>query len=128
MLQFKALSSDSPGASWVASHFPFTIGRAGSSHLRLEQAGVWDRHAIVELDAEEGFVLVGQAGALLRVNGESVERARLHNGDVIECGGARLQCWLAEVQRKDQRVREALLWIGLVLLTIAQVVIILKLR
>jgi pSer/pThr/pTyr-binding forkhead associated (FHA) protein len=128
MLQFNLLSGNRAGKVWVADAYPVQIGRAGGAALRLEDAGVWDKHAEVNFDASEGFILTGHQGAITSVNGTPVQQVRLRNGDIIELGSVKLQCWLAEVKRRDSSVRERLLWAGLIALTVAQLVLIVCLR
>lgn len=127
MLQFKAIAGDRDVSAWEVRTFPVSIGRSAGCEVRLEAAGVWDRHAEVGFDVEEGFILRGQAGAPTRVNGEPVQQYRLRNGDVIEFGSVKLQCWLAEVKRRDQFWREKLFWIALAVLTALQLILIGKL-
>lgn len=127
MLQFKAIAGNRDVTMWEVNTFPVNIGRAAGCEVRLEAPGVWDRHAAVGFDVEEGFILNGQEGAPTRVNGETVQQHRLRNGDIIEIGSVKLQCWLAEVKRRNQAWREKLVWIALALLTALQLVLIGKL-
>jgi pSer/pThr/pTyr-binding forkhead associated (FHA) protein len=124
MLQFRAISGSRQATVWEAESFPVQIGRTASADIRLEEAGVWDKHAEVTFDAEEGFFLKGHPGALLRVNGEPVEQARLCNGDILELGSVKLQCWLSEVKRHNLAWRERLVWAGLALVTLLQLLLI----
>ncbi len=127
MLQIRAIAGTRQATVWEAETFPLQIGRSVRSDIRLEEAGVWDEHAEVGFDAEEGFLLNGYAGALLRVNGESVEQVRLRNGDIIELGSVKLQCWLSEVKRRNLSWRERFVWFLLFLVTILQLILIGKL-
>ena len=128
MLQFNILSGSKSGKSWVAEAYPLQIGRAAGAGLRLEEAGVWDKHAEVRFDAAEGYILTGLKGAITSVNGTAIQEVRLRNGDVIEMGSVKLQCWLAEVKRRDAASRETVLWASLIALTIAQIILIVALR
>lgn len=127
MLQIRAIAGTRQATVWEAETFPLQIGRSARSDIRLEEAGVWDEHAEVGFDAEEGFLLNGQTGALLRVNGELVEQVRLRNGDIIELGSVKLQCWLSEVKRRNLSWRERFVWFLLFLVTILQLILIGKL-
>jgi pSer/pThr/pTyr-binding forkhead associated (FHA) protein len=124
MLQFNVLAGAQVGTVWVAEAYPVQIGRATGAGLRLEEAGVWDRHAEVCFDATEGFILTVHQGAITSVNGTPVQQVRLRNGDIVELGSVKLQCWLAEVKRRDPVWRERLLWLSLIVLTIAQLILI----
>jgi len=61
----------------------------------------------------------------MSVNGEAVTTSRLlRNGDSIEIGGVRLQFWLGETRQSGMRLQETLVWAGIGLVTLAQVVLI----
>jgi pSer/pThr/pTyr-binding forkhead associated (FHA) protein len=127
MLQFRAIAGTRQATVWEAETFPLQIGRSAGAAIRLEEAGVWDEHAEVDFDVEEGFLLNGHAGALLRVNGEPVAQVRLRNGDIIELGSVKLQCWLSEVKRRNLSWRERFVWFLLFLVTVLQLILIGKL-
>jgi len=110
MVQFHILSGKQAGARWVARRFPVRVGRGVVNDLRLEEDGVWDQHCELKFDPAEGFILTALAGALLTVNREPADSARLRNGDTIEMGSARLQFWLNEAVRRGQRLREVFVW------------------
>lgn len=128
MIQFKVLSGKTAGSTSVARRFPFRVGRAGGTDLMLEEPGVWDDHFHVEFEAGNGFVACPQGDALMTINGEAArEKKLLRNGDAIEIGGARLQFWLGETRQSGMRLRESLVWLGLALVTLAQVALIYRL-
>lgn len=124
MVQLRILSGKQAGATWVARRFPVRIGREAGAHLRLDDAGVWDRHLVLEFQPEEGVVLSTQAGALASVNHQPVSRAVLRNGDTIDLGGARLQFWLSDTTQRGLRFREWLTWAGIAAVTLTQVALI----
>lgn len=109
------------GTPWVARRFPVRIGRATESHLRSEEAGVWERHAILESDLARGFLLKAQGEALVRVNGQTVPESALRNGDLIELGSLKLQFWLAPAVQTRLRFGEIVAWSTIVLVTAGQV-------
>lgn len=128
MIQFKVLSGKMAGSTTVARRFPFRVGRASGSDLRLEEPGVWDDHFHVEFEPGNGYLACPQRDALMTVNGEAApEKRRLRNGDSIEIGGARLQFWLSETRQSAMRLREILVWLGIGLMTLAQVYLIYRL-
>ena len=116
MIQLQIISGKQAGNDIVVRRFPFVIGRGAEANLRLEDAGVWDRHVEISLDHQEGFVIAAQPSATLLVNGERVETGNLRNGDMLELGSARLRFWLARTQQKTMRVREILTWTALMAL------------
>ncbi len=124
MLQFRAIAGSRQATVWDAEGFPVQIGRAANAGIRLEETGVWDQHAQVTFDAEEGFILLSEGGATTRVNGEPVQQVRLRNGDIIEVGSVKLQCWLSEVKRQNLAWRENLVWGLLILVTVLQLILI----
>ncbi|HEY1174195.1 MAG TPA: FHA domain-containing protein [Verrucomicrobiae bacterium] len=124
MLQFRAIAGSPQNTVWEVAYFPVAIGRAPSAGIRLEKAGVWDKHAEVVLDLEQGFILTGHEGAMTRVNGEAIQQTRLRNGDVIEIGSVKLQCWLADAKRQNLAWRELFTWALLIAVTILQLILI----
>ena len=124
MVQFKILSGKKAGSSWETRRFPFRIGRAAGSNLQLEEAGVWDDHLKVSLEATEGFMVEAQSNAFASINGQPIQRAALRNGDTIEIGSVKLQFWLSEAQQRGQRFREAFVWSTISLVCLAQIVLV----
>jgi pSer/pThr/pTyr-binding forkhead associated (FHA) protein len=121
VIQLTILSGQKAGTSCVARRFPVRIGRASGSELQLEEPGVWDQHISVEPVTGKGFVLKPHPPALVRVNGQPVEEARLRNGDLIELGNVRLQFWLAAAQQRRLRVGAGIAWGAIVLMTLSQI-------
>jgi pSer/pThr/pTyr-binding forkhead associated (FHA) protein len=121
VIQLTLLSGKMAGTSWVVRRFPVRIGRAVESDLRLEEDGVWDQHAVLEMNPVEGFLLKIQTNALARVNGQPVAEARLRNGDTIELGVVRLEFWLNRVRQTGLRLREGLNWGLVVAVFLAQI-------
>ena len=127
MIQFNVLSGKQAGSTTVARRFPFQVGRAEDSDLVLPEPGVWDRHLAIQFEPGNGFIATPQGEALMTVNGEATRGRRLHNGDSIEIGGVRLQFWLGDTRQSSDRLREWLVWTGIALVTLAQVVLIYRL-
>ncbi|HEV2392422.1 MAG TPA: FHA domain-containing protein [Verrucomicrobiae bacterium] len=121
MVQFKILSGKQAGATWVARRFPVQVGRGSQNGLRLEEDGVWEKHFVLDCDAAEGFILRTEAQALVRVNGQAVERLSLRNGDLVQLGSASLQFWLGDTRQRALGLREAVSWASICLVTLAQI-------
>jgi hypothetical protein len=94
----------------------YTIGRDAGNDLRLVEDGVSGRHCELR---------VTRAGVMLRdnrstngvfVNGQRVEEARLHRGDVVELGGARLRFEFLVAVPGEHRRRTPLFWLSVLLL------------
>jgi hypothetical protein len=124
MVQLKILTGKKAGATYVARRFPVRVGRGANTDLQFEEDGVWDQHLTLQFSSGEGFVLAPEGEALVRVNGQPVERTLLRNGDAIELGGLRLQFWLGDPPRHSVRLRETLTWFVIGAVTLGQVALI----
>lgn len=120
MVQLNILSGKMAGSQPVVRHFPFHIGRATGNELQLDDGGVWDQHLTLEFQKGEGFVLTTATNALATVNGGSVQKLRLHNGDIITFGSVKIQFWLAAVRQRGLRLREWFVWTVISVVTAAQ--------
>ena len=120
MVQLDILSGKKTGAQVAARRFPFRVGRAPDNELQLDDAGVWDRHLILEFHRQQGFTLASAPDALAAVNGEPVQTAVLRSGDIITAGSARLQFWIAAARQRSLRQREVFVWGLLAAVTIGQ--------
>lgn len=112
------------GSQPVVRHFPCHVGRTAGNDLQLDDAGVWDRHLALECQRSEGFKLVAAPEALVAVNNQPVQTARLRNGDIITVGSVKLQFWLATVRQRGLRLRELFVWALLFFATLGQFVLI----
>lgn len=124
MIDLHVLSGKKAGSRVVVSHFPFLIGRAPQNNLPLEDDGVWDRHLTLEFHEKDGFHAATTPNAIATVNGKPVEKSRLHNGDIITVGSARIQFWLAPAPQRGLSLRENLVWGLLILITVGQFILI----
>jgi pSer/pThr/pTyr-binding forkhead associated (FHA) protein len=124
MVQLNILSGKTAGSVFTARRFPFSIGRAAGVDLRLEEDGVWDRHAQLRLDNRQGFVIEAQTEALLSVNGEPCPGAVLRNGDTLELGSAKARFWLTPVPQRRLAPKEALVWFTIAAVSLGQVALI----
>ena len=124
MVQLRFVTGKQTGQTVAVDHFPWFIGRSASSDLRLEEAGIWDRHLEIHWREPEGFLARLIPPALGTLNGQSFQSARLHNGDLIALGAVKFQFWLSETQLRDWRWRERFTWCALILLCLVQVLLI----
>jgi pSer/pThr/pTyr-binding forkhead associated (FHA) protein len=120
MVQLCVLNGSRAGTAHTASRFPCTIGRASGDDLQLTEAGVWENHLQLNLQVPEGFRLSRLGQGRAGVNGSEFDELVLRNGDVIELGAVKVQFWLAEVRQSSNRVREVLVWLGLVALVVLE--------
>jgi predicted component of type VI protein secretion system len=127
MVRLKILSGKMAGTEHSARHFPFRLGRGAAADLRLEEDGVWERHAELALDASGGFVLSAQSEALVAVNGRPCLEAVLRNGDEMDLGALKLRFWIGPTRQRSLRFREWLTWVAVAAVTAAQLVLIYRL-
>lgn len=123
MVQLRHLAGPLAGQETEVRHFPFRIGRAPNDDLRVEAAGLWDAHCVLEPSADHRLHLRARDGAPVRVNDTPVTSTPLRNGDIIEAGALRLQFGLVPVRQTSLRLREALTWLGLGLITAFEAVV-----
>jgi len=124
VIQLLVLSGKLAGKSWVARRFPVRIGRSASSDLRLEEAGVWNEHLVIDLNSGKSFSLTVQPDAIASVNAKPTTQALLRNGDTIELGVVKLQFWLDQARQKSLRLREAFIWVAFLTVTLGEVVLV----
>ena len=124
MIELRILSGKQAGAIVVARRFPFLVGRASDSGLRLDDEGVFDRHFRIEFQPREGFLLVGEPNAVTAVNNQTTSRIRLRSGDIIYTGSVTMSFGLRPPEQRSLRIREAVVWIMLAFLCLGQVAVI----
>ena len=93
----------------------YTIGRDAGNDLCLVEDGVSGRHC--ELRVTRAGVMVRDSRSTngVYVNGQCVEEVRLHRGDVIELGGARLRFEFLVAVPGEYRRQTPLFWISVLL-------------
>jgi pSer/pThr/pTyr-binding forkhead associated (FHA) protein len=121
MVQLQLLTGNEAGSTVAISQFPFVVGRGAEDDLRIEEAGVWERHLQLDFVPKEGFTLAVLPAANASLNGQPVEQCLLKNGDIIEAGAVKLQFWLAPVRQVSLAGREVLTWVFVGLLCTLQV-------
>lgn len=127
MIQLHILSGKKAGASISASKLPFQVGRAASSALALEDAGVWDQHFSISWPKRDELVLTANPKAVTLLNGEKVNEKALREGDLIEAGAVKMRFGFEAVKQKSLFIREMATWIALGLLCLGQVALIYQL-
>jgi hypothetical protein len=127
MIQLHILSGKMAGDSQVVRRFPFRIGRAAENDLILDEPGVWDRHLTLEFQKKEGFILNTAPETFAAINDESQTSTRLHNGDIVSFGSAKIQFWLAAPRQRGLLFRELCVWLLLIAVTAFQFALIYRL-
>jgi hypothetical protein len=128
MFQLVILSGKQAGTVCVARRFPFRVGRNADADLVVDDPGVWDDHLRFEFVPGEGIRVAARPEALLAVNAERQNEARLRNGDWLDAGGLKLRFWLAEAPLRQLRPREVATWVALLLVFLAQFYLAWRLR
>ena len=124
MVQLGILTGKQAGNQTIVRRFPFDVGRSPYNHLQLDEAGVWEKHLVMDwVNAVELVVRAGP-GALLAVNQQPVVEAVLRNGDVLSVGSVKLQFWLASTRQRGLKLREAMVWGLLMVVTLGQLALI----
>ena len=113
MVELRVVSGQGRGRSALVTSFPFLIGRSSQAGLSLSDPGIWERHAVVAQGTDGRFLLRVEPGATASVAGKPVTEHPLKNGDLIDCGGARLAFWIAASPQRSHRPREIAVWAGL---------------
>jgi len=113
MVLLRIISGNQAGTETVARRFPFRVGRAAGTDLRMTAGGVWDEHCAILRDPVHGLLLRASGGALTLVNGAAIKETPLRNGDVLELGEVRLQFWLSPLRQHGLAWRERWTWLGL---------------
>ena len=121
MIQLKILSGKKAGTEMVARHFPFWVGRAAQCQLCLDEPGVWERHFQINLNPSDAFTLMAEPNTSVTIDGKNVQETNLRNGDILEVGSAKILFALSATTQKSLTLREALTWVGLAVLCLAQV-------
>ena len=111
MIRLQILVGAMAGVSWTARHFPVHVGRGPDNQLRLEEAGVWERHFTIECNPAAGITLRSEPDALVTVNQQPARTQVLRTGDSIEFGSVRLRFWITEPERRPYLWREAAAWV-----------------
>ena len=124
MLQLDILSGSKAGHRTVVRQFPFSVGRSARSHLRLEDAGIWDNHLEFSIRPDEGFVLNAAPETATLLNSERIQSAVLRNGDIIDAGSIKIRFGMSPTRQSTLKVRETATWIALAVLCFAQVALI----
>ena len=123
MVELRQLSGRKAGSIYRARLFPFYVGRGSICDAVVDEAGVWERHFSIS-SVPDGFLLRTDPQAFVSVNGKTCQECRLGTGDVLEMGGCKLQFAFSATRQRNFRLREALTWVALALLSVAQIALI----
>jgi len=124
VVQLQLNTPDQAAVREDVRRFPFRVGRSDSSDLVVQADGVWDHHLELDFDPARGILVSARSGALLTVNGEAVDQARLANGDLVGLGAASLRFGFSPLRQRRMWVGEAMVWLSLVALTAGQLALI----
>lgn len=123
MIQLSILTGRKAGTQVVACRLPLAIGRASGSGCLLDDDGIWDRHAELEL-CDAAVQITAGTGCSVSINGERVQEAVLRNGDLLELASVKVRFGLSPTQQRNLWFREALTWVALAVVSLGQVALI----
>src|ERR1700752_3668394 len=106
MLLLRVTDTPGPVPEHPAASFPYRIGRSAQAELRIEEAGVWENHAVVLPSENLHFVIRSEGESLLLCNGEPVRTVQLASGDELSIGAARMMVSLAPAGQKSLGLAE----------------------
>jgi len=129
MLQLQVSQGLQQFSECLVRKLPFVIGKSAAADLRLESAGIWDRHLSFELDLQNRKFRVSAIDeALLLLNGEPSKSALLKNGDLLQIGGCEIRVGLSPASQYALKVHELGVYLLMVLVFIVQIALIILLR
>lgn len=123
MIELRVLNGRKAGTQTIARRLPFVVGRAPADDLVLEDDGVWERHLAIRCQGESLLLTAGPE-AMVALNGERVQEAVLHNGDLLDVGSIKLRFGLSPTRQHPLWLRESLTWAALALLSLGQIALI----
>ena len=123
MIQLSILTGRKAGTQVIARRLPLALGRAAGSGCLLDDDGIWDRHAELEL-CDTVIKMTAGAGCSVTINGERVQEAVLRNGDLLELASVKVRFGLSPTQQRNLWFREALTWVALAAVSLGQVALI----
>ena len=91
--------------------------------MRLEDDGVWERHASIALTASGFFNLIARPEAMVCVDGVRVTEARIKEGDVIDLGAVKMVFHLSPAHQRGLALREWILWTVLFALLLGELLL-----
>ena len=127
MIQLTVTQEKKPSVSSLVTSFPFIVGKSASADLRIDAAGVWDRHASLVL-RERKVHVVAEGEALVRVNGETQRESVLKNGDILNIGATTVLVALAPTTQPRLLAREMAAWALITLVFFLQIAALVILR
>ncbi len=120
MVQLTPADATLADTEQVIRRFPFRIGRSAGNDCRIERSGVWDQHAVVELELGRPTLIACSSGTLL-VNGETATRHILKSGDLVVVGSVRWFVSLTPAKQTTAAFPQAAFWLAFAALFAAQV-------
>lgn len=102
-----------------------TVGRSGCD-LNLNEPGVWDGHFTLRVGEDFRWRLFCRGDATVRIRGTVLAESPLRIGDIIDCGSVRLEFDFAKPEVATFRDWAISLWLGIALLTGAEIWLALK--
>jgi hypothetical protein len=122
MVRLEVLAGTRAGVCFSSTRLPLQVGRTAGNDLTLDEPGVWPSHFSIAREENDLVIHVGPE-PLLTVNGETVRRAALRNGDIICLGAIKLRFGFAPVRQSSLIWRERLTWVGIAALALGEIAV-----
>src|SRR5688572_5838693 len=110
MMLLRVTDSRGTVTQHIAESFPYKIGRSPQADLKIEDAGVWEIHAVILPGENARFLIRSEGESLLLRNGAPVLSVQLASGDELSLGAVRVTVCLAPARQKSLGFAEALVW------------------
>ena len=124
MLRLRFTSNGSDVKELDLDRFPVVFGRAKDADVRLDDKGIWDHHACLELRSDNAFYLKSEGKALTLVNDELIDETRIRPGARVQMGDCRFLVVFTPVEQRAVWTSELLVLCCSCLTVLAQFVLI----
>jgi pSer/pThr/pTyr-binding forkhead associated (FHA) protein len=124
------LRSGNESRAQVISKFPCVIGRSNAADFILSEAGVWERHLVIDCDSEtkKFSFAAAEPEAIVFRNNERQQKGEIRNGDTFKLGAAEIQISLARAQQQGLSGQEVFAWSLLALVAVTETVLLIVLQ
>lgn len=110
MIELIEVGDRKSGRRFQSDAAPIRLGRRPGLDIVLPDAGVFDLHAEIGMDAEGWYTLRPAGPAIVSVNDRPVQQHRLRNGDVMGLGSTKFQFSIRTAPQKSMRRYEYAVW------------------
>ncbi len=127
MLVLQFVAGSLKGSEVQVPGLPVTLGRDSGVDVRLEDDGVFGKHALISLTSDLNLQLEAKAPAFALIEGAKTHVGIIRTGDRIAIGASAFRLALDSPDQASVSIRETLLWFGVLALIVAQMWLMFKL-